>query len=161
MGFEYRMPRYEMLSEDALQSIHEKSLSVLKTTGVRVPHDSLFQILSDYGARVDRKTFTVTFPEETVMKAIETARKRHVLYGRDRRNTAEFGYGKFNFNGTSGQYQIIDEETRTRRKPSVRSSYRKTFRAMLQTLSFCTSSSFRRRSRSAFGSSTVMRRKPP
>jgi trimethylamine--corrinoid protein Co-methyltransferase len=119
MGFEYRMPRYEMLSEDALQSIHEKSLSVLKTTGVRVPHDSLFQILSDYGARVDRKTFTVTFPEETVMKAIETARKRHVLYGRDRRNTAEFGYGKFNFNGTSGQYQIIDEETRTRRKPTL------------------------------------------
>lgn len=119
MGFEYRLPRYEMLSGDGLRSIHEKSLLILETTGVRVPHEGLLQALSDYGARVDRKTYTVKFQEKTVMKAVETAGKRHVLYGRDRKNMAEFGYGKFNFNGTSGQYQIVDEETGTRRKPTL------------------------------------------
>jgi len=119
MGFEYRMPRYEMLSKDALKRIHEKSIAILETPGVRVPHEELLRVLSDYGARVDRKTFTAKFSEETVMKAIETAGKQHVLYGLDRKNMAEFGHGKFNFNGTSGQYQIVDEETRTRRKPTL------------------------------------------
>ncbi|MBN2323262.1 MAG: trimethylamine methyltransferase family protein [Spirochaetes bacterium] len=119
MGFEYRIPRYEMLPEDALGRIHEKSLAILETIGVRVPHEGLLRFLSDYGARVDQKTSTVTFPEETVMRAIETAGKRHILYGRDRSNTAEFGYGKYNFNGTSGQYQIVDDKIRARRRPTL------------------------------------------
>ena len=43
-----------------------------------------------------------------VCKAIELAGKKHILFGRKKENTAEFGYDMFNFNGSSGQYQLVD-----------------------------------------------------
>jgi len=119
MGYRYRIPSYEILAEEDVQNIHNKSLDILKTVGVRIPHEGVLNTLSDYGVTVDTEESTARFPNDTVLRAIESAGKRHILYGLDRNNKAEFGYGMFNFNGTSGQYQIVDEETLTRRAPTI------------------------------------------
>ncbi|MHB8279288.1 MAG: hypothetical protein ACYDIA_16785 [Candidatus Humimicrobiaceae bacterium] len=37
------------------------------------------------------------------------AGKKHILYGRNKENTAEFGYDMFNFNSSGGQYQLVDQ----------------------------------------------------
>jgi trimethylamine--corrinoid protein Co-methyltransferase len=119
MGFEYRIPSYEILAEEDVHRIHEKSLDILETIGMRVPHEKALEALSGFGVNVDRASSIARFGREAVLRAVESAGKRHILYGLDRNNRAEFGYGMFNFNGTSGQYQIVDEATLTRRAPRL------------------------------------------
>jgi trimethylamine:corrinoid methyltransferase-like protein len=46
-------------------------------------------------------------------------RQRYVLYGRDPRRTARFGYGDQVLTSTPGQYAWVDAETGQRRPPTV------------------------------------------
>jgi trimethylamine--corrinoid protein Co-methyltransferase len=120
MGYPYNVPPYAVLPPKDVALLHQASLDILATIGVRVPNAKILDIASGSGAQVDRATQVAKFPPEIVMRAVSQAGKRHVLYGRDRNKTAEFGYDRFNFNGSSGQHQVLDREDRRRRRPTVR-----------------------------------------
>jgi len=120
MGFKYCIPRYNILPQKDIEIINDISLKILKNAGVRIPNNRILDILYENGAEVDGVKKTAKFPEEMVLGAIKKAGKKHILYGRDRDKTAEFGYNMFNFNGSSGQYQIIDHESMTRRNPGIK-----------------------------------------
>ena len=120
MGFSYNIPKYQIIPDEQIKIISEYSFRILIETGVKVYHNKILDILSDHGASVDKKSSTVKFNEEIINKAIKDANKKHILYGRDKNNTAEFGYETFNFNGSSGQYQIVDSETNIRRSPTLK-----------------------------------------
>ncbi|GAH86736.1 unnamed protein product, partial [marine sediment metagenome] len=119
MGFNLKIKRYEILSNNEVDLINSISLKILEEIGVKIYHDELLDKLKNKDVEVDRKTKIVKFSRELVLDAIKESNKKHILYGRNRNNKAEFGYNMFNFNGSSGQHLILDQETLKRRKPSL------------------------------------------
>lgn len=119
MGFDLKIKKYEILSNDEIDLINGISLKILEEIGVKIYHGELLDKLKNIGAEIDRKTQVVKFSRELVLDSIKRSNKKHILYGRDRNNKAEFGYDMFNFNGSSGQHLILDQETLKRRRPSL------------------------------------------
>jgi trimethylamine--corrinoid protein Co-methyltransferase len=112
LGYAYKIPEYRILSPKDLDLITETSLDVLQKIGMKVPNDHIQEVAHGHGAEVDTSHDTIRFPRALIMNAVETAGKKHILYGLDRSKQAEFGYDMFNFNGSSGQYQIVEGNRR-------------------------------------------------
>jgi trimethylamine--corrinoid protein Co-methyltransferase len=119
LGYPYRIPKYDLLEQTELARIQEASLSILNKAGVRAPHRRMLELAADHGAEVDRDRQIIRFPADLVLDSVSRAGKQHILYGMNRDNKAEFGYGMFNFNGSSGQFQICDAPGESRRKPTM------------------------------------------
>jgi len=72
----------QVLSEDQRAQVHERSLSVLSRTGVRVDTAKGRAILEDAGAEVDRSTCVVRFPRTLVEDSLRSAPKDFTLGAR-------------------------------------------------------------------------------
>ena len=72
----------QVLSEDQLAQVHERSLSVLSRTGVRVETARGRAILEDAGADVDKSTCIVRFPRTLVEDSLRSAPKDFTLGAR-------------------------------------------------------------------------------
>jgi len=72
----------EVLSEDERAQIHERTLRVLASTGVRVDTSRGRDILRDWGADVDRNTNVVRFPRPLLEEALRLAPKEFTLGAR-------------------------------------------------------------------------------
>jgi trimethylamine--corrinoid protein Co-methyltransferase len=77
-----------VLSEDERLEIHEASLQVLAKTGMVIQSDALLQGLASRGAKIDKDSKRVFFPERLIVEAIENNRnllhsgkKLHLLNG--------------------------------------------------------------------------------
>lgn len=116
MGYPYKIPEYKVLSARDLELITEMSLDVLRNIGMRVPNRHIQEVAHGHGAEIDSSRDTIRFPRLLVSEAVAAAGKKHILYGLDRNRQAEFGYDMFNFNGSSGQYQV--QEGNRRRAPT-------------------------------------------
>jgi trimethylamine---corrinoid protein Co-methyltransferase len=110
--------RIEYLSEQEITAIHDASLAILGNTGVRVEHDAMLDLLAEAGARVDRTRQIARLPERLVMESVARAGKRYVIYGRDPRKMARFGYGDLILISSPGQYAWVDMETGLRHAPT-------------------------------------------
>ena len=55
MGFKYNIPKYNILSNDELKTIHNVSLEILENIGVRIPHNKVLEILYSNGVRLNKK----------------------------------------------------------------------------------------------------------
>jgi trimethylamine--corrinoid protein Co-methyltransferase len=75
--------RWNVLSDSDLERIHEATLRVMQTTGVRFPSARALDILGKNGCMVDRATEVVKFPAKVVMEAVAQAPREYVLAGRD------------------------------------------------------------------------------
>ena len=109
----------KILTDEQITRIHNASLHILERTGVAVPHEKMLSLFEEAGATVDKNTQRVSIPAELVMSLLEKSTKQYILYGRDKAKTAEFGYGKHNFNSSAGQALWIDELGKDRRRPNV------------------------------------------
>jgi len=69
----------QVLSDDQRAQVHERSLSVLSRTGVRVDTARGRAILADAGADVDSNTHIVRFPRTLVEGSLESAPKEFCL----------------------------------------------------------------------------------
>ena len=72
----------QVLSEDQRAQVHERSLSVLSRTGVRVDTAKGRAILEDAGAEVDSSTRIVRFPRTLVEDSLQSAPKDFTLGAR-------------------------------------------------------------------------------
>ncbi len=117
------LPPYRILTEDELRQIHDASLDVLGSVGVRVFHEGILKTLADAGAAVDFTQQTVRFDESMTAEAIAAAGKRYILYGRDGTKTARLGYGDVVTLSSPGQYSWVDPIARTRRAPTSRDTF--------------------------------------
>ena len=102
------IPRYEMLSQNDIKTIHDASVRVLSEVGVKVYHDEAVRLLADAGAEVDKNNHTAKIGEALLMESIEKAGKSYILYGRDGSRTARFGYGDLVTLQSPGQPAWID-----------------------------------------------------
>ena len=71
-----------VLSEEERHQIHERSLKILRETGVRVDSQRGRSILAQAGAAVNHKTGIVSFPRTLVEQALQAAPKQFCLGGR-------------------------------------------------------------------------------
>lgn len=108
------------LSEREIQAIHDTTLSILRHTGVMVHHDGVLERLDGAGAQVDYQNKRARFPENLVMRSIQTAGKKYILYGRDRNRFARFGMGDLVMMSTPGQFGWVDHKTNNPRQSTLR-----------------------------------------
>jgi trimethylamine--corrinoid protein Co-methyltransferase len=71
-----------VLSDDEIVQVHERSLSLLATTGVRVDTKRGRKILKQAGADVDKATNIVRFPRALVEESLQTAPRKFTLGAR-------------------------------------------------------------------------------
>ena len=74
--------RLQVLSEDERSKVHESTLEILSTTGVRVLTAKGRGILAAAGARVDKASQVVRFPTSLVETALRLAPKDFILGAR-------------------------------------------------------------------------------
>ena len=98
-----------VLDDRQIQKIHDSSMAILERVGVVIPHDETLDRLEGCGARIDRGTQRVYFPEASVMRSLETVGKHFTVYGRDRVKTAVFGREKRNYNSIAGEAMWLDK----------------------------------------------------
>jgi trimethylamine--corrinoid protein Co-methyltransferase len=75
----------EILSEEEIKLVHQKTMDLLESTGVWVKSRSAFQLMKEAGARVNEERMIVYLTEERVMEAVRLAPKKFVLAGRNPR----------------------------------------------------------------------------
>ncbi len=109
----------EVLSEKEIEAIHAGTMQILRDTGVMVHHDEALELLRQAGAEVQRDKKIARLPERLVMESIERAGKKYILYGRNPKRTARFGYGDFVLMSSPGQYSWIDTESGERRPATI------------------------------------------
>jgi len=83
---------YRLLSEEDCHRIHQASLEVLATTGVKVDDASIIDLLEGEGAKVDRANSVAFLPAEMVARAIDSAPSTVRICDRAG-NTVEIGPG--------------------------------------------------------------------
>ena len=99
----------KVLTDQQINKIHQKSLEILETIGVNIPHSEILTRFAEKGAVVDLNKKLVKIPSELVMELLSKAGKEFSLYGRDLTKKAEFGFGKHNYNTSGGQAFWIDK----------------------------------------------------
>lgn len=105
----------KVLTDQQINKIHQKSLEILETIGVNIPHSEILTRFAEKGAAVDLNKKLVKIPSELVMELLSKAGKEFSLYGRDLTKKAEFGFGKHNYNTSGGQAFWIDKVGAKRR----------------------------------------------
>ncbi len=73
--------RWDVLSSAEIERIHEATLDVLETVGVRFPSERALGVLEQNGCEVDRATQIVKFPHSVVMEAVAQVPESYVLAG--------------------------------------------------------------------------------
>ena len=106
--------RINLLSDEQIGRLHQASLRILATIGVHVPHEEMLRMLAAAGADVCRETQIVKLPEKLVLESLEQAGKRFVIYGRDRTQRAQFGFGRRNYNSIAGEALWLDDNLERR-----------------------------------------------
>lgn len=111
------MQHWEMLSNDALESVHRAACRVLEAQGLRILHAEAAKILADAGARrVDDSI--VRFPRELVEAAIAAAPPRFTVY--DRRGGAlEIGGSRHCHLNAGTMTEVLDYPAWTRRPATL------------------------------------------
>jgi trimethylamine--corrinoid protein Co-methyltransferase len=112
------IPRYELLTQDEIRMIHQATVEILGDVGVQVHHDEVLARLADAGATVDQEGKIAKIGEDLLTDSLDKAGRSYVLYGRDKKQTARFGYGDVVTISTPGQYSWVDPIRKTRRPPT-------------------------------------------
>ncbi len=73
---------YNILTDNEIQMVHEASLEVLRTTGLRLNHPVALERLADAGADVDAAGGQVRLPVELVEKALKKTPEKFLCAGR-------------------------------------------------------------------------------
>ncbi len=75
--------KLELLSQDDVRQIHEATLDVIESVGVRFHSQTALDILEAHGASVDRETTVARIPGSVVEKALSTAPRGFTLGARN------------------------------------------------------------------------------
>jgi trimethylamine--corrinoid protein Co-methyltransferase len=106
----------EVLSQDDVRRIHQASLEVIETVGVRFPSDWALDILEEAGATVDRQSQIARIPGQVVEEALAKAPPSYVLCARDPALDLSLD-GEHSYLSTDGcGVEVIDLETGERRR---------------------------------------------
>lgn len=100
------MQRYQVLTQNEIEMIHENSLRIMEEIGIVMGHQQAQEILAKHGARIDGKR--VHFPRELVEKAIKLSPSSYTIYARDPRKNVEISTERTAYVGPYGSPFVQD-----------------------------------------------------
>ena len=83
-----KLSKLEVLENDEVELIHEKTLNLLENIGIKVESEEARDLLKDNGAVVDETSEIVKFPEALILEQLKLVPDNFKLWGSD---------GSFNF----------------------------------------------------------------
>jgi trimethylamine--corrinoid protein Co-methyltransferase len=101
----------QVLSEVERVQVHERSLKLLASTGVRVLSSKARKILKEAGAEVDASSKIVRFPRALVEQSLTIAPKKFKLGGRRDGWDLEMNVGECSLLADGGAVSVLDWET--------------------------------------------------
>lgn len=112
--------KLEILSPEDVRRIHEATLEVIETVGVRFPSPKALEVWEAHGAQVDRNTMIVRAPGHLIEDALKKAPPVYTLAARDPTQDLPLD-GNHVYVGTDGcGVQVIDLYTGERRRSTLK-----------------------------------------
>jgi len=102
---------YSILRKTDLDALHEATLDLMGTYGVKMWGKEALEILAAGGCDVNRETNMVKFPKNLINDSIMTCPEEFTLCGRDPKNDTLIGGKKVAFKNFGTGVQIIDPYT--------------------------------------------------
>ncbi len=102
---------FDVLGTTGREAIHEATLQVLETVGVKVPVDEALDMLDSAGCAVDTATQTVRFPRRVVEEALESAPGTILLASRDGAHDYVMGGHSVGYTNFGEGTKVYDLET--------------------------------------------------
>ena len=78
-----KLERMKVLAENEIEKIHDQTLEILQTTGVRVMLKKMRSLLADHGCHADEASKIVKFPPAVVEEFVRKAPAEFVVAGAD------------------------------------------------------------------------------
>ncbi len=103
--------KYKLFSNADLEQIHEASLEVLETVGVKSPGKEAHEYYRNAGCTVNEETGIVQIPRALAIECLESCPSQFMLYGRDPKNNLMFGDGTVRYTNFGTAVFIKDIET--------------------------------------------------
>ncbi|MEE9557572.1 MAG: trimethylamine methyltransferase family protein, partial [Candidatus Adiutricales bacterium] len=104
----------ELLTRDEKETIHEKSLEILKNTGAVFQWEPALTLLKEAGCYVDFESKRVKFSRDVVEEAINSCPSKFTVIARDSRYNLEIEPNKIYFTNQSAPF-LYDADTNPRR----------------------------------------------
>jgi trimethylamine--corrinoid protein Co-methyltransferase len=108
-----RINQLKVLNKDEIKSIHDSSIELLGSLGVKVESDEAVKLLKEHGATVDvkEKSTFVRFPESLVTEQLKKVPDSFSLYGPDGSYQVTVNTSNLNFS-TMGAAVNINDSTK-------------------------------------------------
>jgi len=108
-----------VLSPNDVKQIHESTLDIIESVGIKFPSSKALDIWEDHGSRVDRKTMVVKVPGQVIESALKNAPSIFTLAARDSAQDLLLD-GNHVYLGTDGcGVEVIDIFSSQRRRSSL------------------------------------------
>jgi trimethylamine--corrinoid protein Co-methyltransferase len=104
-------PRLQYLSDDEREQIHERTVEVLETVGVRFHLPEAIELLAAAGAEVDRDDLSARIPWPLVEEALKSAPRQVLLAARDPRHDVVLGDGSLSVSSDGTATYLLDDAT--------------------------------------------------
>jgi trimethylamine--corrinoid protein Co-methyltransferase len=101
----------QVLSADERSQVHERSLQLLATTGVRVLSERARRILKNAGADVNENSHIVRFPRTLIEECLSLAPRKFKLGGRRPGWDLEMNHGDCTLLADGGAVSVLDWES--------------------------------------------------
>lgn len=108
----------ELLTQEEKETIHEKSLEILKNTGVVFHWEPALKVLKEAGCDVDFETQRVRFPRDVIAACIKSCPSSFNVKARDSRYDLEIELDKVYFANIAGPF-LYELESGTRRRGTI------------------------------------------
>ena len=112
-------PQVRFLSDQLIEKILDESRDVLCKLGTKIHNKGILEMLSGFGAEVDRTTNNVIYTQEIIDKALGTVPSSFKLYDTSGEETHNFSENNVYFTPGSAALNILDSETGEIRRPGT------------------------------------------
>ena len=109
----------ELLTLDEKETIHEKTLEILKNTGAVFKWEPALTVLKEAGCHVDFENKRVKFPRDVIEEAINSCPSKFTVLARDSRYNLEIELNKIYFTNQSAPF-LYDADTNQRRPATAK-----------------------------------------
>jgi len=106
-----RRPTLELLSQGLLERIVAEAMEVLGKVGVLVDDEEALAVLSDGGARVDKKSRRAIIPDDLVWRCVRSAPSAISIFSRDGEPALRLEERNVHFDPGSSAIKILDSQT--------------------------------------------------
>ena len=111
---------FQPLTNELAGRIREEAFQVLERVGIFMELEEGYDILADFGCRVEAGERRVYIPRDVVMKAVEAAPQEICVYDREGNLSAALSGIKAHFDPGSAAIHIFDYESGEQRKPLLK-----------------------------------------